>query len=365
MARHHRHLYLCAGAVLACTPICPPGMRPCATLRASISVSRCRSLPHVGAASVVAAVTKSKGDLGLVPAFVLHRAPARLVECARIRYGAEDHRPTALRRARRSSCRAACVRRLSRGAAEAMVREVEAWSVRVAGWNAATAREVGSRAEVIAVPDNALDGAALLISVPLGGSIEAVIEHAARYRRFGALPRRSWAATRPAIELRMAGRCEAAAHSREPKMSGLQRPQPRAGVLDIEPYVPGKSAAPGVPGCSSSHPMRRRLARARTPSPPIARSPATCRSIPTARQPRCARRSAALSGSIPAASSAAPGRTICSIFLRDAYLTDGDEAIHTTHGFLVYPIATRGSGATPLWRRRSNTPPTSMRSSQR
>src|SRR5436305_14283242 len=29
-------------------------------------------------------------------------------------------------------------------------------------------------------------------------------------------------------------------------MSAPQRPQPRAGVLDIEPYVPGKSAAPGV-----------------------------------------------------------------------------------------------------------------------
>ena len=28
-------------------------------------------------------------------------------------------------------------------------------------------------------------------------------------------------------------------------MTGL-RPQPRPGVLDIEPYVPGKSSAPGV-----------------------------------------------------------------------------------------------------------------------
>src|SRR4030081_2520948 len=28
-------------------------------------------------------------------------------------------------------------------------------------------------------------------------------------------------------------------------MSSLQRPQPRAGVLEIEAYVPGKSSAPG------------------------------------------------------------------------------------------------------------------------
>jgi histidinol-phosphate aminotransferase len=34
--------------------------------------------------------------------------------------------------------------------------------------------------------------------------------------------------------------------------------------------------------------------------------------------------------------------------IADAYLRDGDEAIHTTHAFLVYPIATRGSGATPI-----------------
>src|SRR6478672_10049723 len=34
--------------------------------------------------------------------------------------------------------------------------------------------------------------------------------------------------------------------------------------------------------------------------------------------------------------------------IADAYLSDGDEAIHTTHGFLVYPIATLGSGAKPV-----------------
>jgi histidinol-phosphate aminotransferase len=34
--------------------------------------------------------------------------------------------------------------------------------------------------------------------------------------------------------------------------------------------------------------------------------------------------------------------------LARAYLADGDEAIHTTHGFLVYPIATRGTGAKPV-----------------
>jgi histidinol-phosphate aminotransferase len=34
--------------------------------------------------------------------------------------------------------------------------------------------------------------------------------------------------------------------------------------------------------------------------------------------------------------------------LAHAYLADGDEAIHTTHGFLIYPIATLGAGAKPV-----------------
>src|SRR6266480_8162601 len=35
-------------------------------------------------------------------------------------------------------------------------------------------------------------------------------------------------------------------HLPEPEMALLQRPQPRPGVLAIDPYVPGKSSAPGV-----------------------------------------------------------------------------------------------------------------------
>jgi hypothetical protein len=65
---------------------------------------------------------------------------------------------------------------VSRVAPDAMVTEVEMWSVRVAGWNAAAASAVGPLAEVIAVPDRAFDGAALLVSVPKGGSIAGVTD---------------------------------------------------------------------------------------------------------------------------------------------------------------------------------------------
>ena len=51
------------------------------------------------------------------------------------------------------------------------------------------------------------------------------------------------------------------------------------------------------------------------------------------------------SASIPTASSAAPVRTRSSICSRTPILAQGDEAISTTHGFLVYPIATMGCGA--------------------
>ncbi len=34
--------------------------------------------------------------------------------------------------------------------------------------------------------------------------------------------------------------------------------------------------------------------------------------------------------------------------LAQAYLVDGDQAIYTTHGFLIYPIAILGAGATPV-----------------
>jgi hypothetical protein len=47
------------------------------------------------------------------------------------------------------------------------------WSVRVSGWNAEIARALSPLAEIVAVPDAAFDGAALLASVA-GGSLEKI-----------------------------------------------------------------------------------------------------------------------------------------------------------------------------------------------
>ena len=129
-------------------------------------------VPHMGAASVVAAVSASKGDLGLVPAFAtagggawwtaleFQSAPKII---ARLPFIDRPDHPAPLN-----------VFVVSRAAADAMVTEVEMWSVRVSGWGAAAARAVSALAETIAVPDQAFDGAALLVSVPAGGKLDNI-----------------------------------------------------------------------------------------------------------------------------------------------------------------------------------------------
>jgi hypothetical protein len=119
-------------------------------------------------------VSESTGDLGLVPAVAVPGAGAwwNALEfdsapkiIARLPFVERDDHPAALP-----------VFVLSRIADDAKVTEVEVWSMRVAGWSAAAAEALGPLAEVVAVPDQAFDGAALLISVPQGGSIAAITE---------------------------------------------------------------------------------------------------------------------------------------------------------------------------------------------
>jgi chorismate mutase len=124
-------------------------------------------VPHAGAARVVAAVSESKGDLGLVPAFATAGAgpwwaalefDAAPKIIARMPFVERPNHPAALP-----------VFVVSRVAADAMVTETEVWSVWVAGWNAASINSIAELADVIAVPDRAFDGAALLASVERGG----------------------------------------------------------------------------------------------------------------------------------------------------------------------------------------------------
>ena len=63
---------------------------------------------------------------------------------------------------------------LSRVAADAMATEAAVWSVRVSGWGAGAAQALSALADFIAVPDRAFDGAALLITLPKGVTLEAI-----------------------------------------------------------------------------------------------------------------------------------------------------------------------------------------------
>src|SRR5262245_7409892 len=131
-------------------------------------------------------------------------------------------------------------------------------------------------------------------------------------------------------------------------MSVLQRPQPRPGVLDIDPYVPGKSAALGVDRVF-------KLSSNETPLGPSPKALAAYHEVGKHLEDYPDGASTALREAIGRAYGLDPDRIVCGAgsddllnLIADVYLRDGDEAIHTTHGFLVYPIATLGSGAKPV-----------------
>jgi hypothetical protein len=123
---------------------------------------------------------------------------------------------------------------------------------------------------------------------------------------------------------------------------------PRKGILDIAAYVPGKSKVP------SSGPVYK-LSSNETPLGP---SPKARQAFVEAAEhlelyPDGG--ATALREAIAAHYGLAPERIVCGAgsdeilsLLAQGYLEAGDEAIHTRHGFLVYEIAIRASGATPV-----------------
>jgi len=125
----------------------------------------------------------------------------------------------------------------------------------------------------------------------------------------------------------------------------MNRPQPRSGVLDIAPYVPGKSTAPDVAKVF-------KLSSNETPLGPSANAIAAYRAAGEHLEDYPDGSAAALRDAIGAAFGLDPDRIVCGAgsddllnLLARAYLTDGDEGIYTKHGFVVYPIATMGTGA--------------------
>jgi chorismate mutase len=140
---------------------------------------------HFSAPAAVEAVAKSKGDLALVsatssttPWWIALEADGVPKIIARLPFVERADHPAALP-----------VFVVSRVADSAMVTEVEMWSVRVSGWNADIALALSPLAEIVAVPDDAIDGAALLVSVAAGHleKIEAALVEAGASVRSSAL----------------------------------------------------------------------------------------------------------------------------------------------------------------------------------
>jgi hypothetical protein len=124
-------------------------------------------ISHIGASGVVAAIAASRGDIGLVPAATATGPWWAALEgddapkiIARLPFVERADHPAGLP-----------VFGIARPNPDALVTDVECWSIRVSGWSHTVSRAL--HAEVLALQDGAFDGAALLISVPQGG-IETV-----------------------------------------------------------------------------------------------------------------------------------------------------------------------------------------------
>jgi chorismate mutase len=139
-----------------------PAMRDTARFHFGFTVP---FVSHLGAAGVVAAVAASRGDIGLVPAMVAKDAWWTALEgdgspkiIARLPFIERTDHPAGLP-----------VFAIARPHPDALVTDVETWSIRVAGWGPTAARALDPLAEAVAVPDRGFEAAALLVSVTRGG----------------------------------------------------------------------------------------------------------------------------------------------------------------------------------------------------
>jgi histidinol-phosphate aminotransferase len=131
-------------------------------------------------------------------------------------------------------------------------------------------------------------------------------------------------------------------------MSPSNRPVARDSVLAIAPYVPGKSKATGG---AKLH----KLSSNESPLGPSPKALAAYRAATESLELYPDGSSTALREAIGAAHGLASDRIICGCgsdeilhLVAQAYVGPGDEVIYTQYGFLVYPIATRAAGGTPV-----------------
>ena len=129
----------------------------------------------------------------------------------------------------------------------------------------------------------------------------------------------------------------------------IPRPRPRARIMDIEAYVPGKSAAPA--GVAKIH----KLSSNENPLGASPRAIEAVREVAEKLEFYPDGSAARLREAIAEAHGLNPANLVCSNgsdevlgLLAQTYLSPGDEAIFTEHGFMVYKIYIQAAGAVPV-----------------
>lgn len=127
------------------------------------------------------------------------------------------------------------------------------------------------------------------------------------------------------------------------------RPEPRAGIMDIAAYVPGKSSA--AAGVAKVHKLS-------SNENPLGASPHAIEAVrklagkmeyyPDGSAARLRQAIAATHGLNPANIMCSNGSDEILGLLAQSYLSPGDEAVFTEHGFMVYKIYIQAAGATPV-----------------
>jgi len=127
-------------------------------------------------------------------------------------------------------------------------------------------------------------------------------------------------------------------------MSLPNHPQPQPGILDIAPYVPGKSAAPGTHAVKLS-----------SNESPLGASPKAIEAysgVATRLETYPDGGSRLLREALGEVHGLDPALIVCGNgsddllhLLAQCYLGEGDEAVMNRYGFSVYPIVTRAAGA--------------------
>ncbi|MSO71331.1 MAG: histidinol-phosphate transaminase [Alphaproteobacteria bacterium] len=127
-----------------------------------------------------------------------------------------------------------------------------------------------------------------------------------------------------------------------------QAPQPRPGIMEIAPYVGGESTVPGVARVI-------KLASNETPLGPSPRAIEAYRAAAEKLHLYPDGGATELRKALGERHGIDPARIVCGAgsdellaLLARAYAGPGDEVLYSQHGFLVYPIAARAVGATPV-----------------